>query len=105
MERKYSNPEEALNVAHEAMWLAWQASSCVGLGFLQDKPEATKEQVVASAFHKDRPADGYGDYIFGRMMKTSFKVKENTLQYSDGAPRYDYQSWAGRYRLSSASRA
>lgn len=106
MERKYSNQEEALNVAKEAMWLAWNASGVVGMGVLQDKPGAMRDEVIAQTFRpqsdyaKERglPLEGSADYVFGRMMKTHFRIKDNVLVYDDGEPRGDYQSWAYAYR-------
>lgn len=106
MERKYGSHEEALNVAQEAMWLAWQASGVVGMGVLQDKPGAQRAEVIAHTFRpqseyakkNDLPLEGSADYVFGRMMKTHFRIKDNVLSYSDGEPRGDYQSWSYKYR-------
>ena len=106
MERKYGSNEEALAVAKEAMWLAWKASGVVGLGVLQDKPDAQKEAVIAQTFYPQSeyakanglPLEGSSDYVFGRMMKTHFRIKDNVVSYSGGAPRGDYQSWAWTYR-------
>lgn len=106
MERKYGSNEEALAVAKEAMWLAWQASRVVGLGVLQDKPGAQREEVLKQTFRpqsdyakqNDLPLEGSADYVFGRMMKTHFRIKGNVVSYGDGEPRGDYQSWAYTYR-------
>lgn len=106
MDRKYSNHEEALNVAKEAMWLAWQASGVVGMGILQDKPGAMKEEVIKQTFRpqsdyakeKNLPLEGSADYVFGRMMKTHFRINGDVVSFSNGEPRADYQSWVYTYR-------
>jgi hypothetical protein len=106
MERKYSNHEEALNVAKEAMWLAWQASGVVGLGILQDKPDAMRDEVIKQTFRpqsdyakqNNLPLEGSADYVFGRMMKTHFRIRDNAVEYGSGTPRGDYQSWAYTYK-------
>jgi hypothetical protein len=93
-------------IAQEAMWLAWQASSVVGMGVLQDKPGAMRDEVLKATFRpqsdyaKERglPLEGSADYVFGRMMKTVFRVKDKALSFSDGEPRGDYQSWCYKYR-------
>jgi hypothetical protein len=42
-ERKYKDHDEALAVAKEAIWLAWNAvGSPGGMGWLQNNPEADK---------------------------------------------------------------
>lgn len=105
MERKYGSHEEALEVAKEAMWLAWQASGVVGMGVFQDKPGAQREEVLNHTFRPqseyakkmDLPLEGSADYVFGRMMKTHFRIKDNVVSYNDYAPRADYQSWAYTY--------
>lgn len=90
MERTYSSNDEAMAVAHEAMWLAYQASRVAGLGALQAR-ETTKEQ-----FNKDYGLEA--DYGYGRMMKIYLRVDDKTLRFNDGSPRGDYQSWAYTYR-------
>lgn len=89
MERKYTNQAEALEVAKEAMWLAYQASGVVGMGVFQARDSVTKEQLIG-----DYGLDA--DYAYGRMMKTYLTVKDNTLSCND-TPRSDYQSWARKY--------
>jgi len=91
MERTYPNEAQALNVAHEAMWLAYSAA---GLGFLHDRPGITRDQVIAATF---REGEGYADYCFGRMMKTSIRAAGSTVRTDGGKPRGAYQSWAYAY--------
>ena len=47
----------------------------------------------------DTPRSGLlsADYVYGRMMKTSCRFKDDILEVSASSPRGDYQSWARRY--------
>ena len=101
-------------VASEMLWLAWKAcGGPVGMGFLQDNPRATKDEVWlamlnASDYAGDmkRPESGEvaADYVFGRMMKLYFKFTPTTVEWADhqdpGDP--DYNAWSGKYRSVSA---
>lgn len=100
MERTYSSEEEAVNVAKEAMWLAYQASRPAGLGFLHEKGGESRETVISETFPNDATS-GYADYCHGRMMKTSLHVKGEVLSCND-EPHHDYQSWAGKYQTYAA---
>lgn len=108
MERRYSSPEESLNVAKEAVYLAWQAcGGTSGGGFLQDRgPHQDRERVWDHAYNERDYAGGHKgdkkavncDYVMGRMMKLRFVVDGDTLKnISDSNPRGDYQSWCFRY--------
>lgn len=106
------NPEE---VVKEAFWLAWQAcGNPMGMGFLQDRPSATKDDVwrnvrsagdykvapdhdPAKLMGSDKPGEAYGDYVFGRMMKLELKWDATGVEFSGGGPRLDYQSWSRKY--------
>ncbi len=108
-----SNPEA---VAREAFWLAWSAcGSPAGMGFLRDNPGATRDQVWANARDKadypggaaipgfaDKPGEVYGDYVFGRMMKLGLKWDADSVEFTDSAPRPDYQSWCRKYPTTEA---
>ena len=109
MEREYGSHEEALNVAKEAVWLAWNA--CGGpshFGCLQDRgPNQDREKVWDHAYNERDYAGGHKgdstrincDYVMGRMMKLRFAVQGNKLtDISDGKPRGDYQSWCFEYK-------
>lgn len=103
---KFSSNETALAVAKEAVWLAWNA--CGGprsFGVLRDNPDANKEAVWEQAYEMrdyaqrhGRPEDVNCDYVFGRMMKLRFTVKDGLLTFNDYEPRGDYQSWCHRYK-------
>ena len=73
---KNAKPEEVMK---EAFWLAWNAcGGPLGMGFLQNKPDATKENIWDNVtVSGDYPmpinrGEVYGDYVFGRMMKLGF---------------------------------
>jgi len=108
MERKYSSYEEALAVAKEVVWLAWNASHLSGYGFMQDRgPNQDREKVWDHAYHRRDYAGGHTggagsvdcDYVMGRMMKLHFTIDGAALtSISDSTPRSDYQSWCGKYK-------
>ena len=93
-------------VAKRAFWLAWQACGRpFGMGFIQDRPGATEEDVWKNArsdgdysgVRQDGPGRASGDYVFGRMMKLHLTFVEDTVSCRDEAPRRDYQAWCGKY--------
>lgn len=97
------NPTE---VAKEMFWLAFQACEHpLGMGWLQDRPGATKEDVWSNvsggksdyAISFGTPTKPTGDYVFGRMMKLYVEVTNDGIIFPDGTPRDDYQSWAVKY--------
>ena len=106
MERKYESNEQALEVAKEAIWLAWNAcGGSVGMGVFQANDAAKKDEVWKRAYDQGDYAMRHGpaeevhaDYVFGRMMKLYFSVKDGTIKHRDDAPRGDYQSWCYRYK-------
>lgn len=108
MIREYKTSEMAIAVAKEALYLAWiAAGGSQGIGFLQDKPSATKEDVWDNACNMgDYPGASRGtngrinaDYVFGRMLKLYFKMPSATsIDVPENKPRYDYQSWCGKYK-------
>jgi hypothetical protein len=106
MERKYSNEEEAIKVAKEALWLAWNAArGPSGMGVFRDNPGADKEAVWKNAANmEDYPGSRAqagrinADYVFGRMLKLYFEIKGNTLDIPDHEPRWDYQGWCGTFK-------
>ena len=104
--RKYASGEEALKVAKEAMWLAYGAAGGpFGMGFMQVKADAAKEEVWSRAFNMGDyagrggmpPSEVNGDYVFGRMLKLRFSIKGDSLEIPDHEPRNDYQAWCDDY--------
>lgn len=93
-------PEQKIK---RALWLAFNASKAVGMGFLH--MEASLQQTEDSLFEACRTPEKltvYTDYCFGRMMKTSFEIDENdNLVINPEEPRWGYQSWADTYPTAS----
>lgn len=93
--------------AEEAFWLAWKAcGGPTGLGFLQDRSSATKEDVLDNvkdqgdypmSFRYPSEKELYGDYVFGRMMKLEISFEEDSISFRDDPPRPDYQGWSTVY--------
>jgi len=101
-------------VAKKMLWLAWRAcGGPVGMGALQDRPNATEEDVWNSmecagdygGFSGKQPGlrEVRADYVFGRMMKLYFTYGEAMdaenawVDVPDETPRPDYQSWFARF--------
>ncbi len=108
---KVSNVDELNALVRRILFLAYNASSCFGMGFLQQRSGATEEQVFnnaanmgdypgGNAMRHAPPGDINADYVFGRMMKLSIRYDESnlTIDLSNGTPRLDYQSWCGTYK-------
>lgn len=81
-----------------ALWLAFQASRPMGMGFLHTATAAQlNEDSLYAPFADDGP-EIRTDYVAGRMMKTTFRVSEDgRLTIHPEEPRHDYQSWAVQY--------
>jgi len=84
------------DIAEEMVWLAFQASSPMGLGFMHTKiaAAATKEEVVKAAKWNDVYCI---DYLFGRMVKLNIKLGHKDVIFPQAKPRSDYQSWCNKY--------
>lgn len=107
--RTFTSYENAVKVAKEFFWLAWQAAgSPGGMGWFQNNPAATKEDVWSNAVRSgDYPgarttmpeviASVYADYVFGRMLKTGLRVDGSRIRFYPAVPRIDYQAWCGTY--------
>ena len=101
-----SSPESAQTLAKRILFLAYEASHVFGMGAFQARDAVTEDQVWANTVTKGDyggfPAntkDIYADYVFGRMMKLSFHVKDNTVNYDgDDKTKLDYQSWGAKYK-------
>lgn len=93
-------------VASEMLYLAYEASSVVGMGKLQEVDNLTKEDILVlctgQAFHdlilfKGRKFQLNADYLAGRMVKLFLTIEENYVVTPDREPRIDYQSWCNKY--------
>ncbi len=97
-----------LNKLHRALWLAFQASSPMGMGFLHAASAAAQtEQTLAQDYSPRQLPDGsqeiYVDYAFGRMMKTMFALhQDGSIEVKPEIPRNDYQSWGAFYPTATA---
>jgi hypothetical protein len=113
MIRTYKSEQHALDVAKEAVWLAWQAcKGPLGLGIFQDRgPHQDREAVWNHAYNELDYRDGRKqtdetdvpikidcDYVMGRMMKLRFKIHKNMLIIPDSDVRIDYQAWCCQYK-------
>lgn len=97
------------SIVSKFFYLAWKASKVMGMGFLQDRPAATEQEVFSNVIRSGDyalPIHGsnnrsYADYVFGRMMKLGISVTRNgedyDLEVSDGPAKPDYNSWSGVY--------
>lgn len=103
-----NNPTDALALAKRILWLAYNASVPIGMGWLQERPDVTEESLWKGYGGNGRPGravhEAYVDYGYGRMMKVGVIVGRtdggNPLAVeitNDGTPRGDYQSFARRY--------
>lgn len=95
-----------MDVVKQYFWLAWNAcGGPLGMGLWQDNPQASLEAVfenVKNAGDYPGPAhtrsdEYYGDYVFGRMMKTGVNVSKNTVKISDASVCPAYQAWCRKY--------
>jgi hypothetical protein len=101
-----SSPVEAQTLAKRILFLAYEASSVYGMGAFQTRDAVTEDKVWTNTITKGDyggfPAntkDIYADYVFGRMMKLSFHVKDNTISYNgNDKTKLDYQSWGAKYK-------
>lgn len=86
------------------LWLAFQASRPVGMGFLHTAAasQQTEDTLFESAKSSHKEDTVYTDYLFGRMMKTTFEIKDGVVVVSPNEPRYDYQSWGDAYETGTA---
>lgn len=101
--------DKVQEVVKQYFWLAWQAcGGPMGMGFLQDRSGVGPDQVLSNVQRAGdyqggglfgrKASEPYGDYVFGRMMKTGIKINGDVLEISDNQPRGDYQAWARQYR-------
>lgn len=99
--------DKVQEVVKQFFWVAYCAcGGTSGLGFLQDRagisPDAVLRNVQTAGdygggFGRNDPKHPYGDYVFGRMMKTGIKIEGDILEIRDDKPRRDYQGWCRVY--------
>lgn len=105
---KVTIPANAVqDVVKQYFWLAWLAcGNSFGMGMLQNRPGATIEDVwknvltkgdYPGGFGRDNPNRPYGDYVFGRMMKTGLEIEGNTIKIRDDVPSPSYNAWCRVY--------
>ena len=111
--------DQLQKVVARFFYLAWKAcGKPAGFGTLQDKPDASEEDVLVRALNghdsfaaADYPTfntsdSAYSDYCFGRCMKTGIEWTFLTpledgkveLHVSDNEPRRTYQCWYPTYK-------
>lgn len=101
-----TSPVEAQTLAKRILFLAYEASSVFGMGAFQARDNVTEEQVWVNTVTKGDyggfgadSKDIHADYVFGRMMKLSFHIKDNTIIYDgNDKTKLDYQSWGAKYK-------
>jgi len=86
------------NLLKRVVWLAFQASGAMGMGFLHSKTADEMTEDGLWAVLKDQADRGiYLDYCAGRMIKTGFNLVDGKVEVSPKIPRGDYQSWSRKY--------
>jgi len=111
---KFKSTGELNDTLRRIFFLAWQnCGGPLGMGFLQDRPGATENDVwnnvqkrgdypdlasISAVKQKDGKGSIHADYVFGRMMKLNvdFNFNDLTITMRDDEPRPDYQGWAKR---------
>jgi len=86
-------------------FLLWQSSKVVGAGVLQDKPEATKEDVWNNILacndypgKPHHPKDGLVlDYVFGRCMKFTLRWENDIIVLREKKFHIQYETWQHKY--------
>ena len=107
------DPADLEEVAKAICYAAWQAcGGTSGFGVLQDNPEATDDQVFqnitcqgdypgrekrAEERSKDSSEPYYADYVFGRMMKLLFWIKDDRIIFKNFDPDPNYNGWCHIY--------
>lgn len=100
--------DKVQEVVKQFFWIAYCAcGGTSGMGFLQDRSgvnaDAVMRNVLSSGdypgggFGRNDPNRPYGDYVFGRMMKTGLTINGDTIEVRDDKPRRDYQGWCRVY--------
>jgi len=113
-------PEHTEAVVKRAMFLAYCAcGGTEGMGVFKARPGASEDEVwknvctegdyqfgpepnpdKVASIPVEMDCSIYGDYVFGRMMKTGFMFNrvQGTITGRDEAARTSYQAWARKYK-------
>ena len=102
---KYEVKGDVEEFVKSYFFLAYKAAGGPsGMGFFQARENVTPDQVINNVRTNgdyignfSRGSELYGDYVFGRMMKTGITVEGNTIKVREGTPRASYQGWASVY--------
>ncbi len=88
--------------AKRMLFLAYEASTVEGMGYLQAKEGATEQEVSEQFTFGMHGAFGCvtADYVYGRMVKLrfSFTTPIQGLILRSEQPHIDWQSWARTYK-------
>jgi hypothetical protein len=83
-------------LAKRMLWLAYQSSRVVGMGFLQERNDVTEDSLWGT---HSRPGRVNTDYAFGRMMKLYFEMNPvGILSHSSREYNPEYQSFCHKYQ-------
>jgi hypothetical protein len=101
-----SSPKSTQILAKRILFLAYEASRVYGMGAFKAREAITEDEVWANTITKGDyggfPANDkviHADYVFGRMMKLSFYVNDNTISYDgNDKTKLDYQLWGAKYK-------
>lgn len=110
-----AEPKMLIPFTKRVIFLLWQAAgSPSGMGWFQNNPTASEEEVFEQAAgnrdypcyreHREgQPVSIYMDYVFGRCLKTDLLYDEvkGTVELRPDTPRATYQNWWRRYKDSS----
>lgn len=83
-------------IVKRMLWLAYEAASPMGMGFLHANDSETEETVWKQSGSGEGKV--HGDYIAGRMMKIwGLRYDKESIDIPEDELRRDYQSWGGTY--------
>jgi hypothetical protein len=91
-----STGDDIERLAKRSFFLAYNASKIMGRGLHQAQSDKTEDEIF-NAVKTRRSGVLSGDYVFGRMMKTSCEYTNDSLTVSNSKVTIDYQSWVRAY--------
>jgi len=101
-----SDKAQVLPIVSAFLYLGYEAcGGTQGRGFLQAAEGVTKDNILRICppprkLGETNGVEIYGDYVAGRMMKTSicFSVSGGWVEVDDSPVRPDYQGWGRKYK-------